>query len=56
MFLITIDAREIAELCEALSLKEKEGPPVPLREDIKDGGERRLTLCLTGRIKSNQIS
>ncbi|KAK3188887.1 hypothetical protein Dsin_028448 [Dipteronia sinensis] len=50
-----MDAQDIAKLCEALSLKDREGPVMTLREGLRDDGERRLTMRLAGRIKSNRL-
>ena len=50
-----MDAQEIAKLCENLSLKDKEGPLMPLREGLRDDGGKRLTLRLASRIKSNKL-
>ncbi|TXG70568.1 hypothetical protein EZV62_005503 [Acer yangbiense] len=49
-----MDAQEIAKLCENLSLKDKEGPLMPLRTGLKDG-EKGLVLRLASRIKSNKL-
>ncbi|KAK2647951.1 hypothetical protein Ddye_015440 [Dipteronia dyeriana] len=43
-----MDALVIAQLCEALSLKDREGPLLLLREGLRDDGEKRLALWLTG--------
>ncbi|KAK0592991.1 hypothetical protein LWI29_028727 [Acer saccharum] len=43
----TMNAEEVTRLCEALLLKEKEGPLMSLRENMKNDGERRLGLRLT---------
>ncbi|TXG57331.1 hypothetical protein EZV62_018644 [Acer yangbiense] len=50
-----MNADEVAKLCGALSLKEKEGPLMPLKKTLKDDGEKRLGLKLVGKILSNKL-
>ncbi|TXG71339.1 hypothetical protein EZV62_006274 [Acer yangbiense] len=50
---MNVDA--IASLCEALSLKEKEGPLKPLQIDLKDDGEKQLALRLVGKVLSSKM-
>ncbi|TXG49086.1 hypothetical protein EZV62_024961 [Acer yangbiense] len=47
-----MNAEEVVRLCEALLLKEKEGPLMPLRKNMKNDGERRLGLRLTCKLLS----
>ncbi|TXG72948.1 hypothetical protein EZV62_001527 [Acer yangbiense] len=50
-----MNADDVAKLCEALSLKEKEGPLMPLQTVMKEDGERRLALKLVGKIMANKM-
>ncbi|TXG50019.1 hypothetical protein EZV62_025894 [Acer yangbiense] len=47
-----MNAEEVANLCEALSLKENEGLLMSLHSGLKDGGSRRLSLRLAGKLLS----
>ncbi|KAK3212697.1 hypothetical protein Dsin_017403 [Dipteronia sinensis] len=55
MRLVRMNADEVAILCGALSLKEKKGPLMPFQVDLKDEGEKRLALCLVGKVLSNKL-
>ncbi|KAK2659159.1 hypothetical protein Ddye_005692 [Dipteronia dyeriana] len=50
-----MDAQEIAQLCASFSLKDRDGPMMPLREGLRNDGEKRLALRLAGRVKSNKM-
>ncbi|TXG67179.1 hypothetical protein EZV62_008454 [Acer yangbiense] len=41
-----MDVSDVAKLCESLTLRDKEGPLMPLRAMLKDDGEKRLALRL----------
>ncbi|KAK3199011.1 hypothetical protein Dsin_022426 [Dipteronia sinensis] len=45
-------AEEIATLCASMTLKEREGPVRRLHDELKVAGERKMALCLAGRILS----
>ncbi|TXG67981.1 hypothetical protein EZV62_009256 [Acer yangbiense] len=49
-----MNADDVAELCEALSIKEKEGPLMPLQTVMKEDGERRLALKLVGNVEDRR--
>ncbi|KAK3204613.1 hypothetical protein Dsin_018659 [Dipteronia sinensis] len=50
-----MNADEVAHLCEALSLKEKEGPLMPLLTVLRNDGENRLALRLVGKMLSSKL-
>ncbi|TXG53849.1 hypothetical protein EZV62_019105 [Acer yangbiense] len=50
-----MNADAIANLCVALSLKEKEGPLKPLQIALKDDGEKWLALRLVGKVMSDKM-
>ncbi|TXG70041.1 hypothetical protein EZV62_004976 [Acer yangbiense] len=50
-----MNAEDVAVLCEALTLKEKEGPLEPLQIGLKSDGEKRLALKLVGKFLSNKL-
>ncbi|KAK3195438.1 hypothetical protein Dsin_026748 [Dipteronia sinensis] len=50
-----MNADEVAQLCEALTLQDLEGPLMPLQADLKNDGKRRLALRLVGKILSNKL-
>ncbi|KAK1551679.1 hypothetical protein Q3G72_002695 [Acer saccharum] len=45
-----MNADDLAMLCSALSVREREGLVGTLNVGLKDKGERRLSLCLVGKI------
>ncbi|TXG70631.1 hypothetical protein EZV62_005566 [Acer yangbiense] len=49
-----MNAEEVAKLCEALTLKEKEGPLMQLQEGMTNKGEKRLALRLAGKLLSSK--
>ncbi|TXG62563.1 hypothetical protein EZV62_009557 [Acer yangbiense] len=53
--LITMSENEIASLCNALSIGEKESPAKILDVKLKDKGEQRLALCLVGKVLTSKI-
>ncbi|KAK2634999.1 hypothetical protein Ddye_029791 [Dipteronia dyeriana] len=50
-----MNADEVVDLYEALSLKEKEEMLVLLQAALRDDGEKRLTLRLVGKVTTNKI-
>ncbi|TXG72444.1 hypothetical protein EZV62_001023 [Acer yangbiense] len=46
---------EIASLCNALSIEEKESPAKILDVNLKDRGEQRLALCLVGKVLASKV-
>ena len=46
---------EIASLCNALSIGEKESPARTLDVQLKDSGEQRLALCLVGKVLTPKV-
>ena len=46
---------EIATLCDALSIGEKESPVQILDVKLKDKGEQRLALCLVGKVLTSKV-
>ncbi|KAK3221801.1 hypothetical protein Dsin_008826 [Dipteronia sinensis] len=46
---------EIAYLCNALSISEKEGPTQILDRVLKEKGSQKLTLCLFGKIFTTKV-
>ncbi|TXG64262.1 hypothetical protein EZV62_011256 [Acer yangbiense] len=46
---------EIVNLCASMSLKEREGPVRRLQDELKVAGERKMALCLAGRILSQDL-
>ncbi|TXG72874.1 hypothetical protein EZV62_001453 [Acer yangbiense] len=46
---------DIASLCNALSIKEKESPVQILDVKLKDRGEKRLALCLVGKVLTSKV-
>ncbi|TXG70623.1 hypothetical protein EZV62_005558 [Acer yangbiense] len=49
-----MNAEEVAKLCEALTLKEKEGPLMQLQEGMTNKREKRLALRLAGKLLSSK--
>ncbi|KAK2650411.1 hypothetical protein Ddye_017900 [Dipteronia dyeriana] len=54
-FLVTMNAEEVEKLYATLTLKEREGPVMPLQGNSKDVRVRRLALRLVGKILSNKL-
>ncbi|TXG61200.1 hypothetical protein EZV62_012563 [Acer yangbiense] len=50
-----MNVNEIASLCNALSIGEKESPARTLDVQLKDGGEQRLALCLVGKVLAPKV-
>ncbi|TXG65248.1 hypothetical protein EZV62_006523 [Acer yangbiense] len=50
-----MNANDIAALCNALSLKEKDRPIHVLDTKLKDRGKERLALCLVGKILTTKL-
>ncbi|TXG57952.1 hypothetical protein EZV62_015781 [Acer yangbiense] len=50
-----MNADEIALLCNALLIKEKERPVRTLDGNLKERGEKRLALCLVGKIMKKKL-
>ncbi|KAK2654951.1 hypothetical protein Ddye_008003 [Dipteronia dyeriana] len=50
-----MNADDIAALCAAMSLKELEEPVRKLEGDLKNDGERKLSLCLVGKVLANKL-
>ena len=50
-----MSADKVARLCKALSLKEKEGPLMPLQVDLKTDGVKRMGFRLIGKLISNKL-
>ncbi|KAK3210815.1 hypothetical protein Dsin_015521 [Dipteronia sinensis] len=50
-----MNAKKVAKLCAALSLKEKEGPLLALQSNLSKDGEQRLSLRLVSKILSNKL-
>ncbi|KAK0578618.1 hypothetical protein LWI29_013252 [Acer saccharum] len=52
-----MQSEELAMLCSALSIKEKERPVGTLDSNLKEKGERLLSLCLVGKdTRPNQFN
>ncbi|KAK3221038.1 hypothetical protein Dsin_015008 [Dipteronia sinensis] len=50
-----MNAEEIVRLCDAFSIKEREGPTRTLDVSLKDRSENRLALCLVGKILKKKL-
>ncbi|TXG60692.1 hypothetical protein EZV62_015265 [Acer yangbiense] len=50
-----MDTNELALLCSALSVKERDGLVKTLDEGLINMGERRLSLCLVGRVFTSKL-
>ncbi|KAK3192989.1 hypothetical protein Dsin_024299 [Dipteronia sinensis] len=50
-----MNADDIALMCDAISLKEKARPVCVLDTKLKDRGEKRLALCLVGKILTTKL-
>ncbi|TXG48502.1 hypothetical protein EZV62_024377 [Acer yangbiense] len=50
-----MNADDLAMLCSALSVKEKEQPVRVLNTKLKDQGARKLSLCLVGKIFTSKL-
>ncbi|KAK3193191.1 hypothetical protein Dsin_024501 [Dipteronia sinensis] len=50
-----MNAEEVARLCEALTLKEKDGPLMALGASMKEDGEKRLGLRMSGKLLSAKL-
>ncbi|TXG54113.1 hypothetical protein EZV62_019369 [Acer yangbiense] len=50
-----MNADELARLCSALSVKEKERPVRTLDSNLIDKGSRRLSLCLVGKVFATKL-
>ncbi|TXG71995.1 hypothetical protein EZV62_000574 [Acer yangbiense] len=50
-----MNAEELALLCSALTVKEREGPTRILDTKLKDKGEQRLSLCLVGKVLTTKL-
>ena len=46
---------EVARLCKALSLIDKEGPLMPLQDDLKTDGVKWMGFRLIGKLLSNKL-
>ncbi|KAK2648273.1 hypothetical protein Ddye_015762 [Dipteronia dyeriana] len=55
VWVLRLNVDEVVRLCEALSLKENDGPLMPLKVDLKDEGEKRLVVRLVGKVLSNKL-
>ncbi|KAK3230806.1 hypothetical protein Dsin_002687 [Dipteronia sinensis] len=51
---VAIGADEVARLCKALTLKDKEGSVLPLQIDLKRDGEKKMGFRLAGKLLSNK--
>ncbi|KAL5777297.1 hypothetical protein ACOSP7_010223 [Xanthoceras sorbifolium] len=49
-----MDAEEVARLCESLSLTEEAKKVTKIEGVLKEVGDRKLTLCLVGKIWTNK--
>ncbi|KAK3194010.1 hypothetical protein Dsin_025320 [Dipteronia sinensis] len=50
-----MNSEDLAMLCSALSIKEKERPAGTLDPNLKEKGERLLSLCLVGKVFTNKL-
>ncbi|KAK3182741.1 hypothetical protein Dsin_030027 [Dipteronia sinensis] len=50
-----MNADEVAKLCEALTLKENEGPLQSLQVNLKEDGVKRLGHRLVGKLLSSKL-
>ncbi|KAK3229059.1 hypothetical protein Dsin_000940 [Dipteronia sinensis] len=50
-----MNVEDIALLCTGLSIQERERPVCTLYGNLKDNGERRLALCLVGKVFSTKL-
>ncbi|KAK2664984.1 hypothetical protein Ddye_003558 [Dipteronia dyeriana] len=50
-----INGLDLKTLCATMSLKELEGPVRKLEGDLKIDGERKLSLCLVGKVMANKL-
>ncbi|TXG73177.1 hypothetical protein EZV62_001756 [Acer yangbiense] len=50
-----MNENEIVSLCNALSIGEKERPATILDVNLKDRGEKRLALCLVGKVLASKV-
>ncbi|TXG57182.1 hypothetical protein EZV62_018495 [Acer yangbiense] len=50
-----MNSEELAMLCSALSIKEKERKAATLDSNLKTKGERLLTLCLVGKVLTTKL-
>ncbi|KAK1592694.1 hypothetical protein Q3G72_028842 [Acer saccharum] len=50
-----MNVNDIASLCNALSIGEKEMPATILDVNLKDRGEQRLALCLVGKVLASKV-
>ena len=50
-----MDTEELAMLCSALSVKEREELAKTLDKGLFHKGERRLSLCLVGRVFTSKL-
>ncbi|TXG72009.1 hypothetical protein EZV62_000588 [Acer yangbiense] len=50
-----MSADEVARLCKALSLKDSEGPLMPLKVELKKDGVKRMGFRLIGKLLSNKL-
>ncbi|KAK2652483.1 hypothetical protein Ddye_012358 [Dipteronia dyeriana] len=51
-----MSADEVARLCQALYLKDRERPLVPLQMNLRDEGEKKMGFRLLGKLLSNRLT
>ncbi|KAK2643210.1 hypothetical protein Ddye_024973 [Dipteronia dyeriana] len=52
---VRMDVNDVAKLCELFTLRERDGPLMPLRAVLKNDGEKRLASRLVRKILSNKM-
>ncbi|TXG64850.1 hypothetical protein EZV62_011844 [Acer yangbiense] len=50
-----MNAEEIAKLCDALSITEKEMPAHTLNVTLTDRGKKRLAMCIVGKVLTSRL-
>ena len=50
-----MNSEDLEMLCSALSIKEKERPAGTLATNLKEKGERLMSLCLVGKLLTNKF-
>ncbi|TXG57282.1 hypothetical protein EZV62_018595 [Acer yangbiense] len=50
-----MNVNDIASLCNALLIREKERPATILDVNLKDRGKQRLALCLVGKVLASKV-
>ncbi|KAL5813595.1 hypothetical protein ACOSQ4_024236 [Xanthoceras sorbifolium] len=50
-----MESVDIANLCESLSLSDKDGPILKLDSDLQQLGTQKLFLCLVGKLITNKV-